>query len=275
MSLLWRERIRIALCPDRVVFLQLRTLLRSRVESKAVWECAPPAAESPAWRTAIDVLRNHLPDGGKRPAEVSVVLSNHFCHYALLKMSEQLKGESELAAFAQHKLRGVYGDAVNQWTLKPSGGGRLDAFPVSATEEALLESLREVIGEKNHALVSVQPYFATAFNRSREALGNLGGWFVVPEAGRVVLSLFSEGRWGALASRRVGPRWMEDLFDVLEREKQLLDLEPGECRKVLLYAPQLDPAFRFDDERYLVELLGRDEMFDLAAGDKVRYAMAA
>lgn len=203
------------------------------------------------------------------------MLSSHFCQFSLLNRNEQLRHESELAAYAQHKFRAVYGEASNQWVLKPGSAGRDDAFLISAVEQGLIESLRDVMREKNLTLMSVQPYFAIAFNRARKTIGGATGWFVVPEEGRFVVGLFGEGQWKTLASRRAGKPWTTTVFDVLDREKQLLGLESNEYNRVLIYAPQLDPAHKFADDRYHVELLGREEMLDLSMNDKARDAMAA
>lgn len=272
MSLLSPDRYRVVLAPDRVLFIHRRGLLRDRIESTKTWAADVSDAAAPPWRAALDALEKHLPKAtGGRP-RVSFVLSNHFCHYALLVKRAELTGRDELLAYARHRMKAAFGDAVGTWDLKLSRAGENGGHVASAVDGALLESVRALCRDRNLRLASIQPYLAVAFNRCRKALENRTTWFVVQEEGRLVVSLFRSGGWASVASRRVGPRWTTEIQAVLDREKQLAEAEGAECDEVLLYAPGLGPAGNFKGSRYRIELLRPD--LARMAGDR-EYAMAA
>lgn len=255
MSLLSPDRYRVALAPDRVHFLHRKGLLRDRIESTTTWATDASDAAAPPWRPALDVLGRHLPKATSGQPRVSVVLSNHFCHYALLKKRDELTGHDELLAYARHRMKSTFGEAVSNWVLKLSDAGEKGGLLASAADGAFLEAIRALCRDRNLRLTSIQPHLAVAFNRCHKALEKRTAWFVVHEEGRLVVSLFHPGTWASVASRRVGSRWTTELQNVLDREKQLTELEGSECGDVLLYAPGLSHAGDFKGSHYRVELL--------------------
>lgn len=272
MSLLWLDHYRFALCPDRVLFTHRKRFVRSRVDSKATWAADRGNGTPLPWRAALDALGRNLLAVKKPIPRASFVLSSHFCHYALLKKSEGLTGHDELLAYARHRMKATFGDAVGDWSMKLSDAGEKSGYIASAVDGALLEAIHVLCREKNLHLVSIRPYLAVAFNLCRKALQDHTAWFVVHEDDRLVVSLFNAGKWASIASRRVGPHWKTELFDVLDREQQLLEVEGADCREVLLYAPQLPHANDFRRSRYQVELIRPDSPRMLGDGE---YAMAA
>lgn len=272
MSLLWRDHFRVALCPGRVLFTHRKRFLRERVENKATWRADRGDSTAPPWRAALEALGQHLPAATKSPRSASFVLSNHFCHYALLRKQDELTGHDELLAYARHRMNLAFGETVADRVLKVSDAGEKGGYVASAVDDALLQDIRALCREKNLHLVSIRPYLAIAFNRCRRALEHRSAWFVVHEEGRVVVSLFSNGIWTSLASRRVGPQWKTELIQVLDRERQLVEVEGTECSQLLLYAPELSHAGDFRDSGYQVEILRPATPSNLGEGD---YAMAA
>lgn len=272
MSLLSLDQYHFALCPDQVLFRHRKRLLRGRIENQVTWTVPTQDNAAPPWRAALETLRKHLPTATKRLPTASVVLANRFCHFALLRRSEELTKTPERLAYARHKLKTAYGDVAGNWILKLSNAGEQGGSIVSAIDGLFLEEIRTLFRKSNLPLISVQPYLAVVFNRCRGALEKRTAWFVVHEDGHLVVSLFSNGQWKSLASRRVGQQWKTELLEVLDREQQLLELEGQECNQVLLHAPQLLHAGEVTGGRYQVELLCPDSRRDLSDGT---YAMAA
>jgi len=266
------DRYRVALAPDRVHFMHRRGLLRDRIESTKTWATDASDAATPPWRSALDALGRNLPRTTSGKPRVSVVLSNHFCHYALLKRRDELTGHDERLAYARHRMKAAFGEAGGTWHLKLSDAGVGSGYLASAVDGALLEGVRALCRDKGHRLVSIQPYLAVAFNRCSKALEKRTAWFVVQEEARLVVSLFNSGMWASVASRRVGPNWKTELFQVLDREQQLVESKGAECNDVLLHAPGLSHAGDLNGGRYRVELLRPDS--PRMSGDR-EYAMAA
>jgi hypothetical protein len=269
---LLRDYYRFALCPDRVLFTHRKRFLRDRIESKASWSTTHRDGAIAGWRAALEALRQHLPAATKSRPSASFVLSNHFCHYALFRKNEELTGQSELLAYARHRMKAVFGETAPDRVLKLTNVGAGGGYVASAVDGTLLEEIRTLCREKNLRLVSIRPYLAVAFNRCRNALERRSTWFIVHEDGRVIAALFKDGNWISLASRRVGREWKAELPTVLDREQLLAEVDGAECSEVLLYAPGLSHVGDFPGSRYQVELLRPETPGILKEGD---YAMAA
>lgn len=195
MSPLWRDELRVGLCPDRLV------LARSVI-----------ATDEPVRR-----LRSLA--GENKDANLTVILSNHFVRYALLPWSAELRGESEWLAYAQHSFTRTYGAAAAGWRIRLCPTGRRKPWIACAADAALLDSLDELRAGRGAArLVSVQPYLMSAFNARRGTLGVGDAWFVLQERGRLTLGLILQGIWAQIRTRNVQAGWREALPDLIERE---------------------------------------------------------
>lgn len=274
MSLLLRDRLRIALCPDRVILLRRKGLLRARVAEKAILDLDTAGDAANAWQTGIEALRRHLRTNSAGGSCVSVVLSSHFCQYALVEKNVLIKGEDELIAYARHRLRTVYGDVADHWVLRVSDAGKADAYLVCAMESELLQQIAAICQTGNLRLDSVQPYFSIVFNRHRGLLDAATAWLIVHEAGRLLIGLFVEGEWRAISNRRAGANWQLELPAVVSREKQLLGLAEREFNQIWVHAPGIR-AIDLQAGEYAARVLETQGLADLELSDRVRYAMAA
>jgi hypothetical protein len=255
-----------------VLFTHQGRFLRERLENKATWATERRDDAAPPWRPALEALGRHLPAAKRSSPSASFVLSSHFCHYALLRKSDELTGPVELLAYARHRMKAMFGEAVGHWAFKLSDGGEKSGYLASAIDGQLLTEIRVLCRDKNLHLTSIRPHLAVAFNHCRKALRNRSAWFVVHEEGRFVVSLFRNGNWTWLASRRAAPQWKAGLSNLLDREQQLVEAEGAECRQVILYAPGLSDAGDFRGSRFQVEMIRPDASDAL---EDRNYAMAA
>lgn len=219
MSLLWRKRIRVGLCPDRI-------MVGERVVQ----------AEGGGRAGVLEALSRALE--GKRRARVSIVLANAFVRYALLPANQTLKSGEQWLALARHRLASLHGEATD-WDIRlsESGGARI----VAAIERGLLEELEATVEAAGASLVSVQPYLMAAFNALRRNAPTGNWWLVIEEPGRLTLALVREGAWTALRSRRVDERWRIVLPDILERESALLGIEVPDARVTVCAEGSFEP----------------------------------
>jgi hypothetical protein len=228
----WRDRLRVGLCPDRVLFAGYRRGLRPRLGKKQIVALDSP--ETSPWSAAVGALPALLASAALRKPQVTVVLSNHFVRYAVLPWNAALKTESAWLALARHRFASVHGPAAENWVVRLSGPSFRGARIAAATDGALLEALEKRIEESQAAFESAQPYLMAAFNRACRAIGKESCWLVVDEPGRLTLGLILEGSWHAVRSRRADGTWPETLGEILERESAVLGLEQP-CTRVALY----------------------------------------
>ena len=237
MSPLWRDQVRIALSPDRVVLVRVSRGLHPAITAKHMVSCAP-SAEAPAWRAPLAALAEALRELAWQRADAVVVLSNHFVRYALVPWDEKLSSEAEQAAFARYHFVRVYGEAAEGWAVRQSGTAADAAQVASAVDQELLDALRETLKPAGLRLISIQPYLMHAYNRWQSLLHVGARWFAVGEPGRLCLALLEPTRWLALNSYRIEGDWPQALVQRLDRERHRVEATeiPNE---VYLYAPEL------------------------------------
>jgi len=221
---LWRNHLRIGLCPDRLILAGYRRGLRRRISRREVIAVAP-TLDPLRWQAAVDALPPALAPSRPKKPEVTIILSNHFVRYALLAWNENLKTEAEWLAFARHRLAGAHGHAAGEWALRVTETTPQGPRIAAAVDQALLDALEEKIAGSGAALVSVQPYLMVAFDRLLPGVGDDWYWLVIEEPGRLTLALIQRGVWHAIRSRRVDEHWRAQLPEILERESAVLGLE--------------------------------------------------
>ena len=236
MSLLWRNNVRIGLCPDRLILAGQQRGLRSKQMHRDIIGVDGAADGAGAnWRAAVEAIPRALEAAEGDKPEVTVVLSNHFVRYALLPWNSELKTETEWESLARHRLGSVYGPIVEDWMLQSSRTAPEGPRVVCAADRPMLEALGETISGCGAVLVSVQPYLMTAFNRVRSLISNQSCWLVLEERGRLTLALLRQGGWHAIRSRRADERWQTLLPEILQREEALLGLDEP-CTQAFVYS---------------------------------------
>jgi hypothetical protein len=229
---LWRNKLRIGLCPDRLIIASERTGLRQKDLRKDIIS-VQTTSDNPGWLAAVDALPSALELAETGKLEVTVIVSNHFMRYALLPWNAELRTEAEWESLARHRLAGVYGSTVEDWMLQSSKTGPQGARVVCAADRGMLDAIVERIGGTGARLMSIQPYLMAAFNRVRGRIGSESCWLVLEERDRLILAMFRDGAWQAIRSRRVDERWQTMLPEILEREHAMLGLDEP-CTQALI-----------------------------------------
>ncbi|MGH7603987.1 MAG: hypothetical protein ACRENK_08310 [Gemmatimonadaceae bacterium] len=157
-----------------------------------------------------------------RGAHVTLILTSHHSRYAVLPWSAKLKGDEEWEAFARHRLVDTYGSELADWDVRVSSAPRGAGRVACALERSVLAELRRKVSEAGATLGSIQPRLMQAFNARRGAFRTEPGWLVATEPGRITLALIARGLWEAVRIRNVGPRWRDELPQMLRREEALM-----------------------------------------------------
>jgi hypothetical protein len=269
---LWRDQLRIALSPERVVAVRLTGGLRQRLAAKEILSCGDGTAH---WKSALGAMSQAVSsrDAWQR-ADATVVLSNHFVRYQLLPWSDEIGSDAELAAYARQSFGQVHGEAAKAWVVSVNEPRRGQPTLACAMDRALLDGLDQSFAASKSRLVSVQPYLASAFNGLRAFVTEESAWFVVVENGKLLLSLALNGAWQLVAARKVAAEsWAEELPLLLDREWRLKGIAEGP-RLVYLYGPEVRNAPLLSGGRWRFEWLRPKLNFGLSAQTDAPYAMA-
>lgn len=271
MSLLWRDQVRIVLCPNRVILARLRKGWRREVMDKQIVQCE--TTDDTNWKAAMATLADVVKDVRWQNADAVLILSNHFVRYLLVPWSDMVLSEDEQIALVSHHAAEVYGEASTAWEYRISEGGMDAPWVASGVERALLNESRAIIEAAKLRLHSVQPYLMSAFNGWRREFNGDTQWFVLVEDGALCVMLLHEGQWRSVRVRRVGGNWLEETKLILKRESLLNDL-PRSVRKILLHAPEKINIVPPTRGRWSISLLKPKLLPGIAQHETGQYAMA-
>jgi hypothetical protein len=272
-SVMRREELGVALFPDRLILARVGGGWHRRLVHKEIIALAPPAPDAPRWQPAVEALAGKAASGGLAGADVTLVLSNHFVHYALVPWSELLQGEEEQLAFARSRFVRVHGGAAESWSLRLSRGEAREARLACGVEEALIEALNATLAPIGERYRSLQPHLMASFNRWRIRLGARPRWFVVAEPGLMCLALLQGGQWKSVRTVRTGADWTEELPGALTREQFLIDSQ-AECDFVSVFAPDSPAPATLEAGAWKIEYLQPKLLPDMAAGVDAPFSIA-
>ncbi len=271
MLRLWRDQVRIALCPDRVITVHCKAGLRPRIFAKQVHMCSGSEA---GWQAALPVLQAALDNPDWQNADATLILSNHFVRFLLLPWNDISLTDAEKLSLLQHSFSEVYGEASATWELRLSDGSFGSPSLASAVDQVLLEQLKGIFNESRVRLKSIEPYLMTAFNACRRDLGNDAAWFVLAEQGVFCIGRLHKGQWQSIRSRRTESDWFDEAMLVLEREMLLADKE-SDGSKVYMYAPETPVLSPIERGKLVIHPLHPNLKDALPPWEMSIYAMAA
>jgi hypothetical protein len=249
VSLLWPDRLGVALYPERLVLARTRGRLRRQLVHKEIVDLAPAEPGMQSWRPAVDALAAKVAAGAMARAHVTLVLSNQFVHYTLVPRSDSLRGPDEEAAFARHCFARVHGAETDSWSIKVDAATSRDTRVACAIDQALTEALAGCMRPLGRRYRSLQPHLMASFNRWRLQIGRRELWLVVAEPGLLCLARLQDGCWHSVRTLKVGADWLQQLPGMLSREECLVDCETN-CDEVLLFAPDASHPLHLDAGRW-------------------------
>ena len=236
MLRLWRDEVRIALCPGRVALARVARGWRPRVVAKHVVHCSGEATAD--GKPCVEALQTALQDPLLRDADATVVISNHFVRYALVPWSEHLVSDDEKRAWVMHHFVKSYGEPAAPMEYRWSEEGPDAACVASAVDGEFIGQIRAACEPASLRLRSFQPYLMAVFNRWKRRVTGNSVWIVVPEPGRVCIAAVANGQWRTITSRKIGPDFQTELPLALGRELLLAD-DAAAPAAVFAYAPEI------------------------------------
>jgi hypothetical protein len=231
---LWRDQVRIALCPDRVITTRYKAGLRPNIVAKNIQKYSGADA---GWKAAMHMLEAVLANPEWQNSDATLILSNHFIRFLMLPWSEVDLDEAEKRSLLQERFLEVYGESSEIWDLRLNEG--VFGFPslACAMQASMLEQIKSAFSASSIRLKSIQPFLMTAFNLCRKSLGKGTAWFILAEQGIFCIGLLHKGRWQRIKLRLSENEGFDEAIRVLEREMLLAD-RGAENSQVFLYSPE-------------------------------------
>jgi len=224
---LGRDRLLISLAPGSVELVRVASGLQPRVLEKRALDCDPAPGPEP-WRNAIAALAAAAEQLRGERVDVTVVLSNHFARYAVVKSDATRVDAEEALALARFHFGRIYGEAAKEWDIRSSESARGAPRLASAVDIGLVPAIRECFPPRGAArLVSVQPYLMSAFNRWRNTIAQQDSWMLLIEPQRACLALLAGGQWTEVQTLRGEYPAPEDWAVLLDRQRLRSAIEPA------------------------------------------------
>ena len=268
---LWRDKVRIVLCKDRLVVLHLQGGRHSRIHSKQVF---PYTGSESGWQPVLAILENVLKSNEWKKTDATVILSNHFVRFLVLPWNEAMLSGAEKMALVQHRFDEVYGEASSSWEFRLNEARFGSPSIACAIPQELLNRLKALFENTPLRLKFVQPYLMTAFNACRSELGNDATWFVLAERDNICVGLLQDGQWSSIRLRHVVSDWFEEAMLLLEREA-LLAAGGNTHNKVFVMAPEMTGTASIKREPWTIKRLVLNPPTGITPVDMPDFAMAA
>jgi hypothetical protein len=215
VSLLSRERLAIAIYPERVVWLGMGRGLRPLVSAKGVASCA--AEHGSSWRGVLSVLPKVLKTAKAEGKDISIVLSNKLVRYALVPNPDSTRNRQELDTLVNHVFERIHGEVAKQWDIRLSEAAPGASALASAVDRELCVALNESVATSGGRIKSLQPYLMAAYRRQSWGMGRRDGMFVVVEPGRLCQLGWRNRGWSMVRQMHVDTAWRDTLEDTLSR----------------------------------------------------------
>ena len=177
MSRLWADQFGIALFPERLVLARASGGFRRRLAHKEIVVFPPAEPGVPLWQPAVDALGAKVAAGALAKADVTLVLSNRFVHYAVVPWSDTLGSKEEELAYARHCFARVHGSEADDWEIKLGSAKPGEPRLACAVEQSLIEALDTRMSPLASRYRSLQPHLMASFNRWRARLSGRPSWF--------------------------------------------------------------------------------------------------
>lgn len=225
MSLLWRDRLVLAIYPDRVAWLRAVRRWPTRVTDKGVVSCAVDSGEP--WRGALSILPEILRTAKAGGLRVTALLSNRLSRYAVVPNPDSARSREELDLLARHSFERTHGDAVAGWSIRLSDAAPGRAALAGALDRQLVVSLGEAVAAASARLTSIQPYLMAAFNRHHRMFAERDGVFILAEPERVTVLAWQDAGWCGVQQVYATNDWMGELGGILDRLAVTSGLKEG------------------------------------------------
>jgi hypothetical protein len=205
VSPLWRDEVGAFLGPRGIVMARMQRGIRPRcsIENHLGLE----SGRGSDWEPAVDAFRQQLDDARWHNANLRLVISDSWAHYALLPWSPELGRDAERLAHARLVLSKTHGEKASEWTVSVSEAIPGSPSIVSALPTALIEELASISAACRLKLISLQPHLIVAYNSWRKNLGKPTAWFALVDDGLLSAMHITDGRCDGIRSVRCSADW--------------------------------------------------------------------
>ncbi|MCB1976819.1 MAG: hypothetical protein KDE66_07420 [Nitrosomonas sp.] len=245
MSLLWRNRIDVFLAPGHITLAQSpgnRIPVKPSATHPAVTiPIAPPEPGHVAWEKPLQQLDEILHKN--TGAGMTMTLSNHFVRYATLMPQVEITSPEEVMAYADFRMREIYGTRVDHWVISISSWNPVYGAISAAIPQELMAKIVEICERHTIRLNGIEPYFTAVLDRWEKQLDRNKSYVAVIETGRLCIGVLENNIWRNIRNQRLQSGQhnqhgiAEALWAALDQEA-VLSGHKDSIEQVFLFAPE-------------------------------------
>lgn len=221
MSPLWRDQIQIFFAPGRLDMVRTLHGIKSR-QLPRISKVFEYQQDAVMWKTALQqlgqMIENEHVSSDLSGGELMFTLSNHFIRYAVVPPQQEIIEPAELLAYANFRMREIYGERVDGWLISVSDCNPCYGSVCAAIERDLYNQLEVLASRYRLKLKQIGPYLTAAFDQWSKSLNDKRFWFVVIEPGRLCMASLSNGEWQGIRNQRLVHSVQTELLAALEQE---------------------------------------------------------
>jgi hypothetical protein len=246
VSLLWRNRIDVFLAPGRIDLAQssrgFKPVKRPAIHPVMTAQVALPEPGHVAWEKSLQQLDEMLPKTAG--AGMTVTLSNHFVRYATLTPQVEITSPQEVMAYADFRMREVYGARVDHWVISISNWDPVYGAVSAAISQELMAKIEETAERHAIRLNGIELYFTAVLDWWGKQLDRKKSYVAVIETGRLCIGVLENNSWRNIRNQRIPHNQHsaeEALWAALDQEA-VLSGHKDNIEQVFLFAPE-HPSF--------------------------------
>ncbi|HNP26832.1 MAG TPA: hypothetical protein PKM20_08830 [Nitrosomonas sp.] len=244
MSPLWRDQIEVFFAPGRLDLVRSKRGLKP-VQLPVVTELIHNTQPGqPDWLQPMQQLERMLSESAG--TGMTVTLSNHFVRYVTLPPQTEITTPEEVFAYADFRMREIYGTRVDHWSLSISAWSPVYGAICAAISQELLVKLEEAAKHHHSKLNGIEPYLAAVLDKWIKSLDRRKSYVALVETGRICVALLENGIWQSIRNQRVLQDVADELLAALDQEA-VLSGEKEPVEQVFLFAPE-HPALTLPDD---------------------------
>ncbi|SEM69377.1 hypothetical protein [Nitrosomonas marina] len=235
MSPLWRDRIEVFFAPGRIDLARSKRGIKP-VQLPVTTELIDnDAGAYPAWLQTVQQLELLLAETAG--VSMRVTLSNHFVRYVTLPPQSEITSPEEVLAYANFRMREIYGARVDQWVLSISSWSPLYGAVCAAISQDLLVKLEELSARHQITLEGIEPYLTVVLDTWNKVMDRHRSFVALVETDRICVALLEDGVWRNIRNQRVLNDTVGELWATLDQEA-VLSGQKESAEQVFLFAPE-------------------------------------
>ncbi len=235
MSPSWRDQIQVYVAPNRIDLVRSSRGFKPVQSPKITQLCNEHTTEQPVWEPAMQQLDILLRDAAG--AEITATLSNHFVRYVTLPPQAEITTLDELSAYAMFRMREVYAQRVDDWTLSISLWDPIKGAICAAIPTELLARFEQIAAQNKIKLKAIEPYLASVCDHWHKILTTEQICLALIEHEQFCIVLMDNGSWRSIRNQRVLKDMSNELHIALDQEL-ILSGKQKAPESVYLFAPE-------------------------------------